>query len=421
MIAIVDCNNFYASCERLFQPSLNARPIVVLSNNDGCIIARSDEAKAIGIKMGAPAFLMEEMLSSHAVAVFSSNYTLYGSLSERVMATLNIFAEQIEIYSIDEAFLYLGDQKYIDLEEYACNIKKTVFQNVGIPVSVGVAPSKTLAKMANRFAKKTKKEVGVHILDTKEKIREVLGFTEVSDIWGVGKQYTQLLQSQGFNTALDLSEAPEEWVRKEMSVVGQRLWNELHGIACIELEEEPPAKRNICIARSFGQLLNQKQDVAEALANYTAMAAQKLRKQNSCTSVLQVFLQTNVHRQQDKQYYRSITISLPVASNNTLELLHYATIGLGRIWREGYNFKKVGIMMLDLIPSDQIQYGIFDQVNRHQNDRLSKAMDAINQHWNGKEMVKFAIQGYGRIWKLRQEKLSQCYTTRLSDILTIKI
>jgi len=420
MIALVDCNNFYASCERLFRPELKGKAVVVLSNNDGCVIARSDEAKEIGIKMGAPAFLMEEMLTTHGVSVFSSNYTLYGSLSDRVMATLNTCCGTVEQYSIDEAFLFLGDMPFVNLEDYASDIRTKVGA-VGIPVTVGIASTKTLAKMANRFAKKTKKQEGVHILDSSEKIDEVLRSTEVGDIWGVGKQYATLLLAQGFHTAYDLSQAPEAWVRKEMSVVGQRLWNELHGMPCIEMEEDTPAKKNICVARSFGQLLSKEGDVAEALSNYTAIAARKLRKQNSCTRVLQVFLQTNVFRQQDKQYYRSVTVQLPVACNSTKELILYANIGLERIWQNGYNFKKVGILMLDLIPSDQIQYGMFDDVDRTKNDRLSKVMDDINKHWGGKELVKFAIQGYGRKWKLRQEKLSPCYTTRLSEILTIKI
>ncbi|MDR6565474.1 Y-family DNA polymerase [Chitinophaga ginsengisegetis] len=420
MIALVDCNNFYASCEKLFQPALKGVPIVVLSNNDGCVIARNDEAKDIGIKMGVPAFLIRGQIMSHRVSVFSSNYTLYGSLSNRVMAVLQANCELIEQYSIDEAFLFLGDLQHVDLEKYAFDLRAKV-NDVGIPVTIGIAPSKTLAKMANRFAKKTKKDVGIHILDSNDKINEVLRFTQVADIWGVGKQYASVLEAHGFNTAYDLSLAPQEWIRKEMSVVGQRLWNELHGMSCIAIEDEPPAKKNICVARSFGHLLSEKGDVREALANYTAIAAAKLRKQASCVTVLQVFLQTNVFREQDRQYYRSTTVQLPVASNSTKELLHYSGIALDRIWQDGYNFKKVGILLLDLIPANQIQYGIFDQLDRMKDNRLSKAIDSINGHWGGKELVKFAVQGYDRKWKLRQEKLSPCYTTRFSDILTIKI
>lgn len=420
MIALVDCNNFYASCERLFRPELAGKPIVVLSNNDGCVIARSDEAKAVGVKMGAPAFLMQQMLSEKGVAVFSSNYALYGSLSNRVMTTLNANCAAVEPYSIDEAFLFLSDMAFVNLESYALDLRRKVGY-VGIPVTIGIAPTKTLAKMANRFAKKNKKNSGVHVLDTPQKTEEVLRLTEVADIWGVGKQYAALLQQHGFHTAYDLSLAPQEWIRKEMSVVGQRLWNELHGVACIEREMEPPPKKNICVARSFGQLLSQKEDVAQALANYTAIAARKLRKQQSCCRVIQVFVQTNTFRQQDKQYYRTTTVQLPVASADTAELLHYAAIALDQIWQEGYNFKKTGILLADFIPQKQVQYGLFDAVDRPKNDRLNKAMDAINLRYGGKEMVKFAIQGTGSKWKLRQQKLSPCYTTRMADILTIKI
>ncbi|WP_343306721.1 Y-family DNA polymerase [Chitinophaga niabensis] len=420
MIALVDCNNFYVSCERLFQPSLQGRPVVVLSNNDGCVIARSDEAKEIGIEMGAPAFFMEEMLSSHNVAVFSSNYALYGSLSGRVMQVLQTYCGTVETYSIDEAFLFLGDMPNIDVERYAADIKSAI-KAVGIPVTIGIAPSKTLAKMANRYAKKMKKHIGTHILDSTEKIQEVLQYTEVGDIWGVGPQYAQLLKRNGFRTALDLSLAPEEWVRKNMTVVGQRTYNELKGIPCIEFEQEPPAKQNICVARSFGQLLSEKKEVTEALANYTATAAKKLREQGSCCRMINVFIQTNNFRPQDLQYYKSINIQLPVATSATSELLHYARTGLDHIWRDGYNFKKVGVLLLDLIPANSAQRGLFDEVDRPRNDRLMKAMDAINRSCGAKELVKFAVQGYGRKWKLRQEKLSQCYTTRLDQVLTINI
>lgn len=421
MIALVDCNNFYASCERLFQPQLAGRPIVVLSNNDGCVIARSDEAKALGIQMGAPAFLMEKMLNSHSVAVFSSNYTLYGSMSERVMRTLHMHCGTVEEYSIDEAFLYLYDMRDLDYEQYAINLRAAV-KATGIPVSIGVAPSKTLAKMANLYAKKIKKDIGVHVLDNPRKITEVLECTRVDDIWGVGPQYAKLLKRRGFKTAMDLaSKAPEEWIRKTMTIVGQRLLSELRGIACVELEQEPIPRKNVCVARSFGSLLSAKSDVAEALANYTAIAAKKLRKQNSCARVINVFLQTNNYRTQDQQYFRSINLQLPVASNSTSELLRYATRALDHIWRDGYNFKKVGVMLLELNPADQIQYAMFDQVNRVKDDKLMKAMDAINSIWKGKDLVKFGRQTGMRRWKLRQEKLSPCYTTRLSDVLTINI
>lgn len=420
MIALVDCNNFYVSCERAFQPKLENRPVVVLSNNDGCVIARSEEAKDLGIQMGAPAFFMEDMLTSNNVAVCSSNYALYGSMSNRVIKVLHAHCPTVEVYSIDEAFLYMGDVFGMKLPEYAEELQAAV-KATGIPVSVGIAPTKTLAKMANRYAKKNKKHIGIHILDTKEKTEEVLRDTLVGDIWGIGPQYASLLELKGFKTAKDFSRAPEEWVRKKMTVMGQRIWKELQGIPCIEIEEVPPAKKNICVARSFGHLLSKKNEVKEALANYTAIAAAKLRKQSSCCSTIQVLLQTNAFRTQDRQYYRSLTVNMPVPTSSTSELLQHATQALEYIWRDGYNFKKVGILLLDLVPSNQVQAGIFDSVDREKDERLMNVVDSINKAFGGKELVKFAVQGYNNKWKLRQEKLSSRYTTRLSEVLTIKI
>src|SRR5205809_3501527 len=302
MIALVDCNNIYASCERLFNTSLKGKPVVVLSNNDGCVIARSDEAKALGIEMGTPAFIKEDFFIKNGVQIFSSNYTLYGSLSNRVMQSLTQFTPAIEFYSIDEAFLDFTNFEYTDFDALSKSIKKTIQQDIGIPVTVGLATSKTLAKMANRFAKKTKKDDGIHVADTTDKIREMLAFTEVNNIWGIGGQLSKLLVRNGFKTASDLVSAPEEWVRKNMSVKGQRLLNELKGIPCIEMEEIPPAKKMICVARGFGKLLTEKKDVQEALSNYASRVAEKLRQGKLCTSMIHVFLQTNTHRTQDKQY-----------------------------------------------------------------------------------------------------------------------
>lgn len=420
MIALVDCNNFYASCERVFNPSLEGKPIVILSNNDGCVIARSDEAKELGVKMGAIAFMNREFFQANGVNVFSSNYTLYGSLSNRVMRKLGNFCNNIEYYSIDEAFLDFSSHVYQDLLQVGFEMKAQVFNEIGIPVSVGMGPTKTLAKMANRFIKKTNKQKGVHVLDTADKIEEVLAFTSVGDVWGIGPQYAKLLQQHGFLTAADLVMAPEEWVRKQMSVVGQRTLNELKGIRSITLEEETPTKKNICVARGFGQLINNKTDLQGALANYVSIVAEKLRKGNLCTKQLHLFVQTNEHRIQDEQYYRSIDVALPVASSDTTELLHYANLGLDRIYRPGINYHKVGCMALNLIPANQIQFSMFDAQNRLRKNTMMKALDNLNLDL-GKNAVKFATQGNGKNWHLRQEKCSPCYTTRWQDILTIQI
>jgi DNA polymerase V len=420
MIALVDCNNFYASCERLFQPALQNKPVVVLSNNDGCVIARSDEAKALGIEMGAPAFQIREMLQQHQVAVFSSNYTLYGDLSDRVMNTLSGFADEVETYSIDEAFLNLTAFRYNNLAEYGLQIKNTVTQNTGIPVSIGIAPTKTLAKMANRFIKKKNKQLGVYCIDTMEKIKFILQQTEVKDIWGIGSQYTKLLIRHGFITAWDVAQAPEEWIRKNMSVTGQRMHNELKGISCIAFEEMPPKKKMVCVARGSGKLLSEKNEVMEALANYTAMVAAKLRSEQLAAGTVQIFVQTNAHRSSDKQYFRSITINLPVATNSTHELIRHAHQGLNTIYRRGYNYGKTGITAMELVPEHEVQYNIFDNENRTRDSKLMKVMDVVNKSF-GKNAVRFALQGFSASWKLRQLKLSPCYTTRIDDILTVKI
>ena len=419
MIAIVDCNNFYASCERLFCPSLEGKPVVVLSNNDGCVIARSDEAKVLGIQMGAPAFLLEKMLAENKVAVFSSNYTLYGSLSDRVMKTMQCFVDDIEIYSIDEAFLDLSTMVHTNFTVLGLEIRQAVKSNVGIPVTIGIAKTKTLAKIANRYAKKRMKAVGVFCMDTDEKTKEALGATEIGDVWGIGGQYEKLLLRNGYKTALDLLDAPEEWIRKNMSVVGQRLYNELKGTACLQIQETPPAKKAICTARSFGQLLSSKEEIKQATSNYVSRCAEKLRKQKSCCKFLQVFLQTNIHRQQDKQYFRSVNLQLPVATNSTAELISYAMKGIDIIYREGYNFKKSGILVSNLVPETELQMGLFDNRDRNTDNKLMVVLDKVNGRF-GKDLLRFAVQGYSKKWKLRQTRLSPCYTTRLEDVLIIK-
>lgn len=420
MIALVDCNNFYASCERLFQPELQHRPIVVLSNNDGCVIARSDEAKELGIEMGAPSFLIEPILKQHNVSVFSSNYTLYGDLSDRVMTTLSQFAEQVEVYSIDEAFLNLASFRQHNLTDYAHTIRNTVMQHTGIPVSIGMAPSKTLAKIANRLVKKRNKQLGVYCIDSLEKMQSALQNTPVKDIWGIGSQYTKLLTRNGFITAWDLSRAPEEWIRKNLSVAGQRMYNELKGTSCIPFEEMPPKKKMVCVARGFGKVLSDKNDVMEALANFTAMAAAKLRSEQLVTNTIQIFVQTNAHRAQEPQYFRSLTIRLPVATNSTNELIYHARLGFERIYRPGYHYSKTGCTAMELIPASEAQSNIFDSENRARNSQLMQVLDKVNRSF-GKNTVRFALQGFRSRWKLRQLKLSPCYTTRIDEVLTIKI
>lgn len=420
MYALVDCNNFYCSCERVFDPKLNKRPIVVLSNNDGCIISRSEEAKALGIVMGTPAFMADEFLKKNNVAVFSSNYTLYGDMSARVMNTFARFVPRLEIYSIDEAFLDLHNLPYVNLLQLGVKIKRTVQQNTGIPVSIGIAPTKTLAKMANRYAKKKERATGVFWAANEKLTNEMMQFTEVGDVWGIGHQHAQFLRKNGFKTAADLRNAPDNWIRENLSVVGLRLVNELRGIAAIKWELETPAKKNICTSRSFGKLLTKKSDIQEALVNYAANCALKLRNQKSCCKRINVFISTNPHKMERKQYQRSIDVQLERPSNNSPEIIKYAIKGLNVIYSEGYEYMKVGIIAMDLVPENEVQGSLYDSAKLERNKKIMNTMDKVNKVF-GKESVRMAVQGFEKNYRLRADHLSPCYTTNINDILKIKI
>ena len=417
MFALVDCNNFYASCERLFQPKLANVPIVVLSNNDGCVIARSNEAKEVGIKMGAPAFLMQEFFDKHNVQVFSSNYTLYGDISARVMATLGEFTPNIEIYSIDESFLDLTG--FADLQVYAQRIRETVKQNTGIPTCIGVSPSKTLAKAANKYAKKMVPG-GVFVVDTEEKRKMLLSWTEIGDLWGIGRQNNKWMLQHGITNAWQLANANQDMIRSKMGVVGVRMVQELNGISCLELEELPPAKKEVCTSRSFGKLITEKTIISEAVCTHATRCGEKLRKQGSAAGQITVFIHTNTFRTQDVQYHGTLSIPLMTATNDTAELIRYAMMALDRIFRPGYNYKKAGVIVGEIVPANQIQKSMFDQVlDRTRNNKLMAALDSINGKM-GQDKVRFAAAGFGREWKLRQEKKSQRYTTCLDELLTVK-
>jgi DNA polymerase V len=419
MIALIDCNNFYVSCERVFNPALQNKPVIVLSNNDGCAIARSEEAKALGIKMGAPAHLVRDVIEKNGVQVFSSNYTLYGDMSARVMQVIKEFVPTTEIYSIDEIFADLSTLKYAELATLAKEIREAVMRCTGIPVSIGIAKTKTLAKMANRYVKKTRPGEGVFCADEDWKVKDILLFTKVADIWGIGNQYANLLEKNGFYTAADFLNAPEDWVRKEMAVVGLRTQQELKGVPCLKWEEEAKAKKNICTSRGFGKLITSRREVQQAIATFTAACAQKLRKQNSCARKVHVFIQTNVHRKEDPQYFHSITLDLTVATNSTRELLKYAMTALNIIYQPGYNYAKTGVIVMDLIPSTQVQLALFDSENREKDKNMMKAIDHVNKTF-GKDVVRTARQEFNKKWKLRQQHLSQLYTTRFDQLMIVK-
>lgn len=420
MIALADCNNFYASCERVFDPSLIGKPVVVLSNNDGCVIARSNEAKALGIKMGEPAFKIKDLIEKHGVAVFSSNYTLYGDMSQRVMNTLASFTPDIEIYSIDEAFLGLHGFRYEDLMDYARHIRRTTMRNTGIPISLGIAATKTLAKVANHIAKKQAQHQGVYMIATEEQRVEALKGFEIGEVWGIGRQYGKFLSRYGVNTAYDFTRMPAGWVKQHMSVVGLRTQKELLGIPCIDLEHSAPPKKAIATTRSFGEMQTDIGYLSEAVASFAASCASKLRKQQSVAQVVMVFAHTNYFRDDLPQYSASKAITLPVPTSSSIELVHYALTALRSIYKPGFRYKKAGVIVSGISTSQHIQTSLFDNIDREKHNRLMATMDRLNDKY-GRHMVRIAAQGTGRKWKLRQERISPMYTTHWDDIITVRV
>jgi DNA polymerase V len=418
MFGLIDCNNFYASCERVFNPLLNGRPVVVLSNNDGCVIARSSEAKALGIPMAEPAYKLKALIEANQVVVFSSNYVLYGDMSHRVMTTIAQFVPDMEIYSIDEAFLLFDGFENSNLKKYGEKIVRTTTRNTGIPVSLGIAPTKTLAKLANKFAKKYKDYKGVCVIDTDEKREKALKLTAIGDVWGIGRQYAKKLEYYSIHTAWDFTQRSKSWVRHTMGVVGERTWLELKGTPCIEMDKTT-TKKSICTSRSFGERLTELSPISEAVSNFAANCAEKLRKQHSLASVIMVFIQTNPNATNLPQHCKQVLLQLPVPTNDTTELINFALRGLKAIFAEGFQFKKAGVIVSELVPERPLQGDIFDTRNRDKFSRIMMVMDSLNASY-GKQKVKIAAQGFDRKWRLKNEKLSPCYSTKLEDVLEIK-
>ena len=408
-IAIVDCNNFYASCERVFDPKLTGKPIVVLSNNDGVVVARSNEAKAIGIEGFQPFFKVRELIDKYDVKVFSSNYTLYGDMSHRVMRTLEQLAPDVEIYSIDEAFLHLDGFENRDIEAYCRDIRETVRKWTGIPVSIGIATSKTLSKVANKFAKRYAKFRGVCDFTQRDNVDEFLKRFDVSDIWGVGRQYTKLLNRYGITKAFDLKYANEKFIRKKMTVVGARTQRELQGVPCFEMEYNPPPKKAIVSSRSFGETVTGKQEIKQAVATYATRAAEKLRRQDSLINLLTVFIRTNPYKE-SPQYHNSIHIQMPHATSITAEILHFAMRGVEEIFREGYEYQKAGVMFSGIVPANSDQLTIFDSEDRQKKQEMTKVVDKINRRM-GTDTVFYASSGIKRRWSMKRQLKSPHYTT----------
>jgi DNA polymerase V len=416
-IALVDCNNFYASCERLFQPALRGKPVVVLSNNDGCVIARSNEAKALGIKMGEPWHLCRTRTDTQSVIVRSSNYTLYGDMSARVMQTLSGFTPDLEIYSIDEAFLdFTGFENR--LETHARELRQTVLQWTGIPVSVGIAPTKTLAKLANRQAKKDPKSGGVLMLFSREAQEDALARIELTDLWGIADRLATRLIALGINTPLDLRNADAKFMRERFSVVMERMTLELQGIPCITFEEAPPDKKSIMASRSFGRMVTEKRELEEAVSTHAVRAAEKMRRQNLATGRLVVFIHTNQFRPQDRQHFAEQTIRLPVATADTGKLTSAALRALNAIYQPGHSYKKAGVMLLDLIPASRVQGGLFDLPDGPRSMKRMKAIDALNKRY-GRDTISLGTSGRKRGWKLRNDFISPRFTTNWDELLSV--
>lgn len=419
MIALVDCNNFFASCERVFNPALRDSPIVVLSNNDGCVVARSNEAKKLGIKMGVPYFKAKEIIEQNGVHVFSSNYALYGDMSRRVMKTLAGLVKDLEVYSIDESFLDLtGHEQYNNLPEYGKLIADTVRRNTGIPASLGIAPTKTLAKVASKFAKKYKKYGNVCIIDSEEKREKALRLLPIEDVWGIGRQFVKLLNYHGVKTAHDFTIKPESFVRKHMKVFGVRTWKELKGIPCVSLEI-PQSKKSICTSRSFGETVSDYPTLSEAVANFAAACAKKLREQNICAGMITVFILTNRFRADLPQDFESRTTTLPVASNASSELIAAALAALQGIYKKEFDYKKAGCVVSGIVPANEVQLNLWDETDRIKLQRLYNTIDRINKK-NGTNNLKIAAQGYSQKWQLKNEHVSRKYTTDFKEIITIR-
>ena len=414
MVVLLDCNNFFTSCERVFNSKLDGKPVIVLSNNDGCAIARSNEAKALGIKMGANFFEIENIVKKHDVQVFSTNFTLYADMSMRVKGLLSTFCPEVEDYSIDEAWANFNGFEHYNLKEYCTTIAQTIKQGTGIPVSIGVAPTKTLAKVANKYAKKYPAYQNVCLIDTEEKRIKALQKFDIGDVWGIGYRHTKRLTDIGVKTAYDFTQLPKYWVRKHMTVTGERTWTELQGTPCIEMETAPPAKQTIMVSRSFGKMIGDYDTISEAVASYTAMATQKLRKQKSCAKQILVFIDTNPYRNDLPQYSRHIIITFPVATNSTQEILYYVQDGLQKIFRPNFLYKKAGVMFMDICSETAVQGNLFDTVDRKKHKSLMTVLDAVNDRY-GRDTLKFGSMGDGKAWKIKQERLSKCFTTRISD------
>lgn len=416
MFALVDCNNFYASCERLFRPDLNHQPIIVLSNNDGCVVARSKEAKALGIKMAVPVFQIQDIILHHQVQVFSSNYALYADISQRVMQILEEQVPRIEIYSIDEAFLDMtGFQQHQALFDRGRQIKQKIYQWVGIPVCVGIAPTKTLAKLANYAAKKYPATQGVVDLSQTTRQQKLMARTPVAEVWGVGRRIAARLNQHQIYTALELSRQDHTWIRRHFSIVLARTIQELNGVPCFDLEESPSRKKQIVCSRSFGRKVTERTEIEQALCTYAARAAKKLRAQKQQAKTITLFIRTSAFQDQQHPYQRSLSKHFVIPTNDTRDMMAQIKQLIPRLWQPGYAYAKAGVMLSDFYDEGTYQLDLWTPENlRPQSKALMQVIDKINQ--TGLGHIQFAAQGIERSWHMQRNKQSPAYTTRWSDL-----
>lgn len=418
MVGLLDINSFYVSCERLFSPGLNGLPVVVLSNNDGFVISRSNEAKALGIRMGAALFEIREVVRQHNVKIFSSNYPLYGDLSARVMNTIRKFAPATEVYSIDEAFMDFSGMQRFDLSALALKIRQAVLREIGLPCCIGMSETKVLAKLANRLAKKDLQGCGVRTLSSLNCALE-LDKVAIGDVWGIGGQYAALLQKHGIHTAYEFTQAPDPWVRKHLTVVGLRIKKELEGIPCFPFETVPENKKSVASNRTFKICPANKTELSEAMADFAARVGEKIRHQGSSAAILTAYIQTDHFRKDKPQYGRSFSVTFTTPTHSTLLLVQAAKFALDKVYREGFEYKRAGVMLSGLTQQGEVLPTLFDSIDHDKHRRLMLALDAVNGRF-GRNAVRTAAQTAGGVAKLtHQGSLSPGYTTRWKDLLRV--
>ena len=415
-VALIDCNSFYVSCERLFNPKIQNVPVVVLSNNDGCVISRSTEAKKLGIRMGEPYFKVKDLVKKNNVQIFSSNYALYGDLSRRVMKVLKGFTDKIEIYSIDEAFLDLSHIKDEQVEEYGKQIRERVLKWTGIPTSVGISNTKTLSKVANHIAKKNK--AGVIFL--KENIDNILKDFDIADVWGVGRQLSKLYIKNGIDNAYKLKNISNTWVKKSTNVLGAKTVMELRGIPCIDLETEERRRKSCCVSRSFGKKVESLDKLKESITTHCLNAAEKIRTDKQTTRAVTIFIRTSPFDKNRKYYSNSITIELPVATNNSIELVKTAISGLGKIYKYGYFYQKAGVILSKLRDASEKELNLLAPILENKSQPLMRAIDFTNAKY-GRNAISIAQAGISNDWKMRREHSSRIDTASFDFLPKINI